>query len=538
MDALGFPATRSKTPGGAEGGAKPARAGTRTTSRRALLGATLAAGSAALAAACGYAPVDGIAPARSYRAPRPAKLSIQLEGIWDTQRVLREKLFPVFEQRHPGISVTLTAGAVDLPQLRRQAASGRMPDVLLFGASQVPAVAEGKLAVPLDGRIATWGHLGDFLPASLVSSQWGGRQWGLPLTVEVRMHLWRKGILENAGFDRAPGTWDEVAEAVRRSVLVERGSIVREGYPRPDGWLEFSAALATLGKSFFSAASNAPSAPPGHATAAPSQTAGAATPAAPRPAQVDIAGPEGMAALNYLLSVFKATRPAGVPPLRGRNQAAYPFATGALAHTVDTAAPLRALEQTYPAQMADVLIGDPPVPGVPGVPGAAAGAALETTPAPTSTPTAAGKAPNGQTAPASKIRPVTLLSSEWLGVGSQSPSQDQAWRLIQYLLEPASLAAVNETKSSRAPRKSLSAARYLRAPHLERMVALSDRFGQPVPRVPDQAYFRDTLRSMAEEVFAGRATVEAALAIAARQLQTETDKLGVSGFWSEADDVL
>jgi ABC-type glycerol-3-phosphate transport system substrate-binding protein len=512
----------------------PARASTRRASRRALLGTTLAAGSAALAAACGYPPVDGISPGRSYRAPKPAKLAIQLDGTWDTHRVLREKLLPIFEQRYPGISVTLTAGAIELPQLRRQAASGRMPDVMLFGASQVPAVAEGKLAVPLDGRIASWGHLGDFLPASLVSSQWAGRQWGLPLTVEVRLHLWRRGVLENAGFSRPPATWEDVAEAVRRSVLVERGSIVREGYPRPDGWLEFSTALATLGKSFFSAASNPPSALPGHATASPSQTAGAASTPAPRPAQVDITGPEGVAALSYLLSVYKATRPVGVPQVRGRTTPAYPFATGALAHTVDNATTLRALEQTYPSQMADIVIGDPPVPGGAGAGVSAEGAAVPATPTP-SAKAGAGQATAGG---AHKIRPVSLLASEWLGIGAQSPSQDQAWRLIQYLLEPVSLAAVNETKSFRAPRKSLSGARYLRTPHLERMVELSDRFGQPMPRVPDQAYFRDTLRAMADEVFAGRATVEAALAVAARQLQAETDKLGVSGFWSAVEDAL
>jgi maltose-binding protein MalE len=148
--------------------------------------------------------------------------------------------------------------------------------------------------------------------------------------------------------------------------------------------------------------------------------------------------------------------------------------------------------------------------------------------------TAGGVSTAGQ---ASKVRPVTLLLSEWLGVGAQSPSQDQAWRLIQYLLEPVSLAAVNETKGFRAPRKSLSTAPYLRAPQLQRMVELSDRYGQAIPRVPDQAAFRDTLRSMADEVFAGRVTVEAALASATRRLQSETDKLGVSGFAGGLDDL-
>src|SRR5687768_14028836 len=205
------------------------------------------AGSAALAA-CGAIPVPEIAPARSYTAPKPGKLTLQLDGTWETHRVLRERLLPLFENRHPGISVTLTPGIADLTALKRQAAGNRAPDVVLFGASQAPAVADGKLTVALDSRLGAWGYQGDLVPASVVSSQWAGKQWGLPLSMDVRLHFWRKSLLVDAGLDRAPATWEEVVETVRRSVLVERGAIAREGYPRPDGWSGFVAALLACGR--------------------------------------------------------------------------------------------------------------------------------------------------------------------------------------------------------------------------------------------------------------------------------------------------
>jgi len=452
------------------------------------------------AAACGSPPVDRFAPTRSYRAPQPASLTIQLDGTWETLRALREHVFPIFEHRHPGISVILQQGAVELPAIRRQAAAGRMPDVALFGASQVPALADAKLVLPLDSRISAWGHLGDFLPASLVSAQWAGKQWGLPLAVEVRLHLWRKSLLEQVGIEKLPTTWDEMIEAIKRSVLVERGSIAREGYPKPDGWTGFAATMLTLGKGFF-AAGAAPATPAagGGATPGPNGTAPAGNGSSP---QVDITGPEGTAALNHLLAVYRATRPTGVTPSRGR-AAAYPFATGMLAHTVDNGTTLWALQQTYPDEVNNVAVGDPPVPA----PGSLTG--LPAT---------------------AKVKPVTLLSAEWLGVAASSPSQDQAWALVQYLLEPASLLAVNETRAYRPPRKSLSTARFLRQAPFDRMVELSDRFGQPLPRVPEQTYFRDTLRGMADELFAGRSTVDQALAIATKQLQHETDRLGITGF--------
>ncbi|HET7768856.1 MAG TPA: extracellular solute-binding protein, partial [Chloroflexota bacterium] len=463
-----------------------------SVARRSFLRSTgalvLSGAGGAMLAACGATPVPEIAPTRSYTAPKPGKLTVQMDGTWETHRALRERLLPAFERRHAGISVTLTTGIADMTVLKRQAASNRAPDVVLFGPSQAPAVADTRLTVPLDSRLGAWGYQGDLVPVSLVSSQWAGKQWGLPLSMDVRLHLWRRSLLADARLDRPPATWEEVVEAVRAGVLVERGAIAREGYPRPDGWSAFAAALLSFGRGLF-----APS-----AAASPSATAGSAPTAAsgtstnqvsqtttPGPAaQLDIAGPEGQAALAHLLAIFRATRPAGA--LTGRTRpAAYPFATGTLAHTVDNATPLRALEQTFPAELDNVLVGDPPLPGA-GVSGAAGGSA------------------NG------KQRPVTLVSSEWLGILSSSQAQDQAWAFVQYLMEPSSLLAINETRYLRTPRKSLSAAKYLRTPHLERMIELSDKYAVPMPRVPDATLFRDSLRSTADDAFTGRVTPEQA----------------------------
>src|SRR5687767_6220711 len=70
--------------------------GTARQTRRtwlALATTGLVGAGSAVVSGCGYPPVDGIAPARSYRAPRPAKLTVQLDGTWETHRALRKKLF-------------------------------------------------------------------------------------------------------------------------------------------------------------------------------------------------------------------------------------------------------------------------------------------------------------------------------------------------------------------------------------------------------------------------------------------------------------
>ena len=459
---------------------------TRTTRRRLMLGGLAALTSAAgvAAAACGQVPVDPIAPARSYRSPGPAKLLVQMDGTWETHRVLREQLLPIFKRRHANIEVTLRTGAVELPTLRREVAAGGMPDLALYGAAQIPALAEAKLTVPLDSRLSSWGQLGDFLPGSLTSSQWSGKQWGLPLSTEVRLHLWRKNVLADVEIDRIPTTWDEAVDAIRRSVLVERGAIVREGNPRPEGWTAFSAALLTLGKTFITA---------GHA---------------------ECGGAEGVAAMAHLNSVYKATRPTGNQPIRGR-VTSFPFATGSLAHTVESATTLRALAQTNPQQLDDVVIGDPPVLSMASAPSVSLSAAPVTSQvAPPSTP---------------KNRPAALLSTDWLAIGSLSKAQDQAWAFLQYLLEPSTMLAFNETRYFLPPRKSLGAMGYMRQPHLQRMAEVAGRFGHALPRVPDDTVFRNTLRNAVDDMFAGRATPEDATSAVSRRLQQEVERLGFKG---------
>src|SRR5687768_18467792 len=122
-----------------------------SVARRSFLRSTgalvLSGAGGAMLAACGAIPVPEIAPTRSYTAPKPGKLTVQLDGTWETHRVLRERLLPLFENRHPGISVTLITGIADLTVLKRQAAGSRGPDVVLFGGSEAPAVAAGKVTV-------------------------------------------------------------------------------------------------------------------------------------------------------------------------------------------------------------------------------------------------------------------------------------------------------------------------------------------------------------------------------------------------------
>ena len=134
--------------------------------RRSLLRSGVGGAAAGLAgvlqAACGRFESAARPPA----ALAPARLSTFVSGSQDSYRLLQEKQFPAFTQAHPGVTVELTQGLLDLDKLRILAAGGTTPDLYMAGASYAPVIADGKYAVPLDDRLKTWDKLSDFfMPA-------------------------------------------------------------------------------------------------------------------------------------------------------------------------------------------------------------------------------------------------------------------------------------------------------------------------------------------------------------------------------------
>ncbi|MBI3971987.1 MAG: extracellular solute-binding protein [Chloroflexi bacterium] len=407
-------------------------------------------------------------PARDAKLP-PARLSVHVGGSQDSLNLLQERLFPAFTALHPGVTIDFLTGGMPLDKLRTLAAGGETPEIYMNGAAFAPAIAEGKLAIPLDDRIKAWGKLGDFFATSLHASSWAGKQWGLPMMVANRTRLWRKNVLQEAGISKTPATWDEVVDATRRSTKVDGGTIVREGNVKPDGWTYFVASMLSVGKTLF------------------------------RDGKAEFAGAEGVTAMEYMLDVYRGTRPPGAAPPAGSD--GNRFATGVLAHTWANMTSVREVEKAAPQDLDQLVIGDPAVPG-------------------------AGK----YRMPASaKIRPISPNFSDWICIGALSKYQDHAWELMKFLLEPDNLLAYCETRFFQPPRKSIANQGFMRKPHLQRMVEVFDKYGHAQIRVPDQAIFIKVMQEMGNNVYDGKMSPKQAVEDAARQLQVETDRLGYKG---------
>jgi multiple sugar transport system substrate-binding protein len=432
--------------------------------RRLLRSAATAATIPALATACGTP--SQTAPAAGPQLA-PARLTVFLGGTQDTYDLLQSRQFPAFTERHPGVTVDFNPGNLALDKLRTLAAGGSTPEIFMNGAAFAPAIADGKFAIALDDRIKQWGKLGDFFSNSLTASSWAGKQWGLPMMVANRTHMWRKNVLTEAGVAKTPATWDEVVDAARRSTKTDGATITREGNIKPDTWTYFVTSLLTVGKTLF------------------------------RDGKAELSGAEGIAALEYALDIFRGIRPPGAAVPSGADGAK--FATGALAHTWSNMNAVRDVTKSAPQDVDQIVIADPPAPG-------------------------AGKY---RMPAADKIKPVSPNYSDWASVGATTKFQDQAWELVKFLVEPEQLLPYCESRYFQPPRKSIANQGFMKQPALQRMVEVFDKYGQAQIRVPDQAIFQKTLQEMGENVFSGKMSPKQATEEAARTLQNEVDKTGV-----------
>lgn len=116
-----------------------------------------------------------------------------------------------FKKQYPGIDVevlvkpwkgreeTLTTAVV----------GGRAPDVIYFNPGYVTNFASQDLLVPLDDLRDDWGS---FAESALDPMRWQGTLYGSPTLVQVLTSYCNRDVLEAAGIETCPTTWDELRE--------------------------------------------------------------------------------------------------------------------------------------------------------------------------------------------------------------------------------------------------------------------------------------------------------------------------------------
>ncbi len=176
--------------------------------RTARAGAILGLASLALVA-CGR-DSGSDAPVEQGEAIGDGKATGTIE-VWamGTEGEMLQDFSAAFEEANPEATVEVTAvpweSAHD--KLAGAIASGETPDVSLIGTTWMGEFAEAGGLMPTPENLV---DEADFFPGAWQSTEVGGTSYGVPWYVETRVLYSRSDLAQQAGWDEAPKTWDEL----------------------------------------------------------------------------------------------------------------------------------------------------------------------------------------------------------------------------------------------------------------------------------------------------------------------------------------
>lgn len=168
---------------------------------------------------CGQAPVRTTANDLTLNGRPHGHLTI-LEKWADPQYApYFRKMVREYEKRNPGVSIDLQAVG-DQPykdRIAALAASRDLPDIYFAWPGQYAGkFADGKLAADLTKQLkgTEWGR--SFSPDALHAYRYGGRNYGVPVTLDGKVFAYSKRIFRKAGVHGKPRTFPQLLDACDR----------------------------------------------------------------------------------------------------------------------------------------------------------------------------------------------------------------------------------------------------------------------------------------------------------------------------------
>ena len=155
------------------------------------------------------------------------------DGEVDAMRAALDK----FEAENPGVSVELQtiAWSESRQQFLREAAVGEGPDVVHIAFVWPRDMGAAGALLPINDMLESdpiQGGFDDFIATELAVGA-DGNIYGVPWTTDTWAMIYRTDVLEEAGIDTIPTTWEELRDASR--TIHEKTGKVGFGFPAGSG---------------------------------------------------------------------------------------------------------------------------------------------------------------------------------------------------------------------------------------------------------------------------------------------------------------
>lgn len=130
-----------------------------------------------------------------------------------TEQRYFEETIAAFEEQNPNIKVNINTIADQyMDVMRTRLIGGEGPDVFFLDAFEAPGLIETGVVEPLDDYVTDEFDLNDFEQPLLDAFRQDGQLYGLPKDTSTLSLFYNIDMLEEAGFDGPPETWEELQE--------------------------------------------------------------------------------------------------------------------------------------------------------------------------------------------------------------------------------------------------------------------------------------------------------------------------------------
>ncbi|MGW6455173.1 ABC transporter substrate-binding protein [Streptomyces sp. NPDC055078] len=124
-----------------------------------------------------------------------------------------EGLEKAYEKKYPDARLSIEQQPWDNrdEKLATAFSGGKGPDVVVLQPDQIPQYLANDALAPVDDAIKA--HADTFLPSALTSLTHGGKAYAAPIYHTVTTTLYNKKLLDRAGIEKPPATWDDIKAA-------------------------------------------------------------------------------------------------------------------------------------------------------------------------------------------------------------------------------------------------------------------------------------------------------------------------------------
>ncbi len=145
-------------------------------------------------------------------------------GLWEDKEIM-QPIIDDYHRKHPQVTVDYQKLSPLEYREKLLARKTGGPDIFRFHNTWLPEIKDVVSAVPADVMsVAEFEKT--FYKIHQTDLKIGNYYYGLPLTIDGLVLIVNDGLLKKAGVNKIPTTWDEVADAVVKLTVKEKGGAI------------------------------------------------------------------------------------------------------------------------------------------------------------------------------------------------------------------------------------------------------------------------------------------------------------------------